>query len=132
VPPKISLEVFARRPLLAGVALCDKFMYGERCPRGLELELILRYITRDVKLGRGHQGAAGLRHRGSWDVSQYSLLEDFFFSFRILSFTGSPDSILTVLVITRLTTSQTGPLHPATVGFRPTESDRPVGPAEGP
>ncbi len=58
---------------------------------------------------------------GHGTVSQYSLLDNavtldsevFFFSFRILSFTGSPDSILTVLVITRLTTSQTGPLHPA-------------------
>jgi hypothetical protein len=29
-----------------------------------------------------------------------------------------PDSILTVLVITRLTSSQTGPLHPATVTGR--------------
>jgi hypothetical protein len=38
-------------------------------------------------------------------------------SLRILSFTDSPDSIPTVLVITRLTRSQTGPLHPATVGF---------------
>jgi hypothetical protein len=49
-------------------------------------------------------------------------------SFRILSFTSSPDSILTVLVITRLTTSQTGPLYPATVGFRPTDlsAGRPI------
>jgi hypothetical protein len=28
---------------------------------------IRRTITRDVKLGHGHHGAAGLRHRGSWD-----------------------------------------------------------------
>jgi hypothetical protein len=46
----------------------------------------------------------------------------------MLSFTGFPDSILTVLVITRLTTSQpeTGPLHPATVTGRKAHNDRPA------
>jgi hypothetical protein len=88
-------------------------------------------ITRDIKLGRGHQGAAGLtrRHRGSlssgWDGRYPNLNvhceKSSLRSLRILSFTdgSQADSILTVLVITRfkLTTSQTGPLHPATVGF---------------
>jgi hypothetical protein len=40
--------------------------------------------------------------------------------------TGFPDSILTVLVITRLTTSQPGPLHPATVTGRKAHNAVPV------
>jgi hypothetical protein len=58
-----------------------------------------------------------------WKKSQYSLLKSSLSSLRILSFTGSPDLIRTVLVITRLTRSQTGLLHPATVGFRPVRQE---------
>jgi hypothetical protein len=88
--------------------------HNEKCQAGARAPGSCRSETQG-KLGR--------------KISQYSLLEVFFFSFRILSgFTGSPDSILRVLVITHLTTSQTGPLHPATVGFRPTDlsAGRPI------
>jgi hypothetical protein len=38
------------------------------CPIGRSrVQRTFATITRNVKLGRGHQGAAGLRHRGSWD-----------------------------------------------------------------
>ena len=111
------------------------------------------YLSRNEKCQAGTRAPGSCRSETqgklAWKVSQYSLLEVFSFSFRILSFTGSPDSILTVLVITRLTTSQTGPLYPATVrvGFPPTDlsagrpitsrvqraalSDRPVAPGPG-
>jgi hypothetical protein len=93
-------------------------------------------MMRDVKLGRGHQRSTGLGHKGSRHrrcanihCSKYYLR-----SLQILprprpvtqSFTGFPDhdSILTVLVITRSTTSQTGPLHPATVTGRKAHNAR--------
>jgi hypothetical protein len=77
-------------------------------------------LVRHVKLGRGHRdqparaiyrsGTGRRRRCANIHGSKYSLRP-----LRILSFTGFPasDSILTVLVITRLTTSETGPLHPA-------------------
>jgi hypothetical protein len=77
---------------------------------------------RDVKLGRGHQRSTGLGHRGSRPghrrCAKIHCSKHFFRSLRILSFTGFPDLLLTVLVITRLTTGQTGRLHPATVTAR--------------
>jgi hypothetical protein len=89
-------------------------------------------ITRDVKLGRGHQSCRSeTQGKLGWKISQSLIvfiakLELDSESLRRVPFspnpelTGFPDSLLTVLVITRLSTSQTGPLHRATltVGFR--------------
>jgi hypothetical protein len=70
-------------------------------------------MMRDVKLGYGYQRSTGLRHRGGRHRRQCSLLKVLF------PFSPNPElSNPTVLVITRLTKSQTSPLHPATVGFR--------------
>jgi hypothetical protein len=98
------------------------FSHNERCQAGARAPGSCRSETHG-KLGWNLNLAPA-----DSKVSQDSLLEVFSFSFRILSFAGSPDSILTVLVIAHLTTSQTGPLHPATVGFRPTDlsAGRPI------
>jgi hypothetical protein len=64
-------------------------------------------------------------------MHQYSLLKVLFPFSLNLSFTGFPDSILTVLVITRLATSKTGPLHPATVTGRKAHNGRPFVRAAG-
>jgi hypothetical protein len=67
--------------------------HNERCQAGARAPESCRFQT---------QGKPG------WKISQESFLKSSLRSFRILSFSGFqvPDSILTVLVITRLTTSQ--------------------------
>jgi hypothetical protein len=75
-----------------------EMLTGKLCD--IKPESYRKAMMRDVKLGRGHQRSTGLGHRGSRHrrYANIRCSKYYFRSLRILSLTGFPDSILTVLV----------------------------------